>query len=255
MVERLSGKVVLIAGAAGSQGQAEAALFAAEGASMVLGDVRRDEAERVADAVARAGRRVASLSLDVTIEADWQSAVRLAEERFGRLDALVNNAAILSREGVEATTRDGWDRVLAVNLTGAWLGMKNAIPALRRAGGGAIVNVASVDGIVGKGGAAAYQASKGGLRILSKSAAVEYGRERIRVNCVDPGLMRDRMAIIVGGPAPANPAMLDRLVEDTPLARMANPEDVAYAVLYLISDESAFVTGTDLVVDGGYVAR
>ncbi len=249
MAGRLAGRVALISGAARGQGAAEARLFAREGAAVVLGDVLEAEAKERAAEIRAAGDRAEALRLDVTRAEDWEAAVALAERRFGRLDVLVNNAGILDTSGVEATTPETWQRVIAVNQTGVWLGMRAALPALRRAGGGSIINVSSVFGLIGSGGSAAYHASKGAVRLLSKTAAIEYAPENIRVNSIHPGVIETPMLDAL--PAEARPALRSL----TPLGRNGSPEDVAYGALYLASEESAFVTGSELVIDGGLTAR
>jgi NAD(P)-dependent dehydrogenase (short-subunit alcohol dehydrogenase family) len=253
----LKGKVVLVVGAAGAQGRVGASLFAAEGASLVLADASADGAAEVADEIASAGGAVRAEEADTADEASWDRLVAAAIEQFGRLDGLVNYAAILSRTGAEETTLESWERTIRVNLTGAWLGMKAVLPALRESGGGSIVNVGSVDALVGRGGGTAYQASKGGLRMLSKSAATQYAAEGIRVNTVHPGPMEARMVQVVGPKADAaDTAKLEaKLKSQIPMSRLGRPIDIAYAVRYLLSDESSFVTGIDLPVDGGLTAQ
>lgn len=246
---RLTGKVALISGAARGQGAAEAHLFAREGAAVVLGDVLEGDVKERASEIRTAGGKAEALRLDVTQAEDWEAAVSLAERSFGRLDVLVNNAGILVTDGVEATSREAWDRVIAVNQTGTWLGMRAALPAMRRAGGGSIVNISSIYGLIGSGGSAAYHASKGAVRLLTKTAALEHAPQKIRVNSIHPGVI--------------DTLMLDALPKElrpvlptlTPLGRNGTPEDIAFGALYLASDESAFVTGSELVIDGGMTAR
>lgn len=250
MAGRLEGKVALISGAARGQGAAEARLFAREGAKVVIGDVLDADLKGVADELAAAGLPVESLHLDVTSEEDWAAAVALAEKSFGGLHVLVNNAGVLSVGGIESTTREEWDRVIAINETGVWLGMKAAVPAIRRSGGGSIVNISSIYGLIGSGGSAAYQATKGAVRLLTKTAAVEYAPEGIRVNSVHPGIIETPM-VTQGLPTEA----ASQLIAATPLGRMGKPEEVAAGVLFLASDESSFVTGSELVIDGGYTTQ
>ena len=250
MAGRLEGKVALISGAARGQGAAEARLFAREGAKVVIGDVLDVELKGVAHEIAEAGFPVESIRLNVTSEDDWLAAVALAEKAFGGLHVLVNNAGVLSSGGVESTTREEWDRVVAINQTGVWLGMKTGVPAIRRSGGGSIVNISSIYGLIGSGGSTAYQATKGAVRILTKTAAVEYAKEGIRVNSVHPGIIETPM-VTEGLPTGA----ADQLIGLTPLGRMGKAEEVAYGVLFLSSDESSFVTGSELVIDGGYTTQ
>jgi NAD(P)-dependent dehydrogenase (short-subunit alcohol dehydrogenase family) len=248
MAGRLDGKVALISGGARGQGAAEARLFAREGASVVIGDILVAEGQSTAADIVASGGRAAFVELDVTDESAWQRAVATAVETFGKLDILVNNAGVFRIEGVEATTLDEWRMVVDVNQTGVWLGMKAAVPALRASGGGSIVNISSIGGLVGFGEAAAYQATKGAVRLLTKSAAIEYAREGIRVNSVHPGTIDTEM--IRGIP----PDHLQSLIDRHPIARLGTPQDIAFGVLYLASDESSWVTGAELVIDGGLTA-
>jgi NAD(P)-dependent dehydrogenase (short-subunit alcohol dehydrogenase family) len=230
-------------------GATEARLFAREGAAVVLGDVRVEDVEAVAADIVREGGRAEALRLDVTREEDWQQAVARAEQRFGKLDALVNNAGIVRIIPIEQLSLQDWNDVLAVNLTGAFLGIKHALPALRRAGGGTIVNISSVGSFVGLPSIPSYQASKGGICALTKHVAVQYAQDNIRANAVLPGRVDTPMA----GALP--PERLQMILKQTPLGRDARPEEVARAVLYLTSDESSYVTGAELVIDGGFTAR
>lgn len=250
MAGRLEGKVALITGAARGQGAAEAILFAREGASLVLGDVRDEDLQQLGKTITDEGHPVVSRHHDVTSEDDWAQMVSAAEESFGGLHVLVNNAGILSMAGVEDTTSQIWDRVVAVNQTGVWLGMKQAIPALRRAGGGSIVNISSIYGLIGSGAAAAYQGTKGAVRILTKTAAVQYASEGIRVNSIHPGVIDTGMV-----EEEVSSEFVPALLGATPLGRMGKPEEVAACALFLASDDASFVTGSELVVDGGYTAQ
>lgn len=249
MAGRLTGKVALISGAARGQGEAEARLFVDEGAKVVFGDVLVEAGQKVAADITKKGGQATFVKLDVTQEADWQHIVETAVRTYGKLDILVNNAGIFRTEGVEATNLELWNQVIAVNQTGVWLGMKYAIPAMRKAGGGAIVNISSGAGMIGTGFAAAYHGTKGAVRILTKTAAVEYAKEGIRINSVHPGFIDTEMIRVL------NPEGRQAGVRATPLGRMGTSEDIAYAVLYLASDESSFVTGSELVIDGGYTAQ
>lgn len=257
MAGRVDGKVVLITGGGGAQGAVEAELFAAEGGSVIVADVLGEAAEAVAKTLRARRGRATAVVLDVSSEESWTDVVETALQQYGRLDVLVNNAAILSREGIEGTSREAWDRTIAVNQTGVWLGMKAVLPSMKESGRGSVVNISSVDGIVGKGSAAAYQASKAAVRLLTKTAAIEYAPFGVRVNAVCPGLMNARMKAVVGASATSGSTsnLIESLLARTPMGRMAEPEDVAYGVLYLASDESKYVTGTDLVIDGGYTAQ
>ena len=244
MGERLKGRVALISGAARGQGEAEARLFVAEGARVLLGDVRDELGEKVAASLGEAAR---SVPLDVAHEAQWQRAVALAEAQFGKLDVLVNNAGIAGEFcPTELCSLESYQRTIAVNQIGPFLGMKTAIPALRRAGGGAIVNVCSVAGLYGIPGLVAYGASKWALRGMTKVVALEVGKDKIRVNALHPGSIETPMM---------DPG-LDRaqLTRGQAIERVAQPEEMASAALFLASDESAFITGADLAADAGLSA-
>jgi 3alpha(or 20beta)-hydroxysteroid dehydrogenase len=243
---RLAGKVILITGAARGIGAATARVCAREGARLVLGDVREDA---LRDVAADIGQGALPMVHDVTRESHWEQAVAAAEERFGALHGLFNNAGLAGTSGVESTTRDQWESVIAVNQTAVWLGIKSAVPAMRRAGGGSVVNNSSVYGMVG-GGPTPYQASKGAVRLISKSAAVELASERIRVNSIHPGAIDTEM---VSGAVPQE--AIDHVVALTPVGRLGRPEEVAAVALFLLSDEASYVTGAEYVVDGGYTAQ
>ncbi len=249
-MDRLKGKVALISGGARGQGAAEARLFVGEGAKVVVGDVLDDQAKALADEINKsAGARViAAIHLDVTRANDWRAAVEACEREFGGLDILVNNAGIARNGGVEDTTEEDWDAVININQKGVWLGMKAAIPAMRRRGGGSIVNISSIYGLIGSPGMAAYHSSKGAVRLLTKSAAVQYALEKIRVNSIHPGVILTPMTEVVpaGG--------LQPVIDMAPMKRAAQPEEVGWAVLFLASDEASFITGVELPVDGGYTA-
>ncbi|MSQ12028.1 MAG: glucose 1-dehydrogenase [Dehalococcoidia bacterium] len=248
---RLKGRVALVSGAARGQGAAEARLFAKEGAKVVVADVLETEGTRTAAQIAEEGGEAVFVRLDVTKEADWKKAVDTAVRRFGKLDILVNNAGILRNGTVEETSVKTWDDVMDVNAKGVFLGTKFVIPAMRKAGGGSIVNISSVAGITGAGSIAAYTASKGAVRLLTKATAVQYGKEKIRCNSVHPGFIEtDMTAGILTGPGERK-----QFEETVPLRRTAKPEEVAACVLFLASDDSSYVTGAELVVDGGIVAQ
>jgi NAD(P)-dependent dehydrogenase (short-subunit alcohol dehydrogenase family) len=249
MTGRLTGKTALITGAAGGIGAATAAAFAAEGARLVLADVAPIDAAGVAPAADPAD--VVTVALDVTSESGWRSAVDLAATTFGGLDILVNVAGIVKWEGVEETSQADWDLVIAVNQTGTWLGMKTALPLLKANGGGAIINTSSILGIIGGGGAAAYQASKGAVRLLSKTAAVQYATQGIRVNSIHPGVIATPM--IQGILDEEGDQQADIL--RTPMRRAGTPAEIAAGMVFLASDEASFVTGTELVIDGGITAH
>lgn len=250
MAGRLAGKVAIITGAARGQGAAEARLFATEGASVVITDIRDDTLGSLEKELRDAGAAVLAARLDVSDEANWEQTITQAVDVFGRLDILVNNAGILNMAGVEDTTLNQWNQIVSVNQTGVWLGMKHAVPAMRRSGGGSIVNISSIYGLIGSGAATAYQATKGAVRILTKTAAIQYAPEGIRVNSIHPGVI-DTGMVEEEVPADFRPA----LIAATPLGRMGRPEEVAYGALFLASDESSFATGSELILDGGYTTQ
>ena len=250
---RLDGKVALISGGARGQGAAEAETFAREGARVVFGDVRDDEGRKVEAAIRAAGLDATYVHLDVTSEADWQRAVQTAVERHARLDILINNAAItIARVPIEERTAAEWDQVMAVNAKGVFLGTKHAIPAMRRSGGGSIVNISSVAGI-GQSlhQEPAYAASKGAIRIFTKVTASQHAKDRIRCNSVHPGPVDTEMF----HRAFTDPAAMQRRLDRVPLRRMGTVAEVVSAVLYLASDEASYITGSELVIDGGALAQ
>ena len=193
MAGRLTGKVALISGGARGQGETEARMFVKEGAKVVLGDILVEQGQKVAADIVKQGGQATFVKLDVTKETDWQTAVDTTVRTYSKLNILVNNAGIFHTEGVEATSMELWNRVIAVNQTGTWLGMKYAVPAMRNAGGGSIVNISSGAGIIGTGMAAAYHGTKGAVRILTKTAAIEYAKDHIRINSVHPGVVDTEM--------------------------------------------------------------
>ena len=245
---RLEGKVALITGGASGMGQSEAVIFAKEGAKVVVADVLELEGQQVADGLGKMGRFV---RLDVTSELAWQEAIAATLSQFGKLDVLVNNAGISGTFDPDTLSTSAWDRLMEVNAKGVFLGMKHAIPVMEKAGGGAIVNISSVSGFVGqKGIHMAYNASKGAVRLMTKSAAVQYARSGIRVNSVHPGVMPAMRT----SKATADPAFREQMLAGVPMRRPGRVEEVAYAVLFLASDEASYITGTELVVDGGWLA-
>ncbi len=249
---RLDGKVALISGGARGQGAAEARLFAREGAKVVFGDLLDDDGQRVEAEIRAAGNDAIYVHLDVTNEDSWRAAVSTAEQTYGKLNVLINNAGILNRKKIEETTEDDLDLILAVNLKGVFLGTKHAIPAMRRAGGGSIINISSIAGLVGSPhGSPSYTATKGGVRLFTKSIAVQHAKDNIRCNSVHPGPIETPM-IQESLDDPEERAMR---LQRTPLGRIGKVEDIAYGVLYLASDESSFVTGSELVIDGGATAQ
>jgi len=247
---RLDGKVALITGAARGQGEAEARLFAAEGARVMLGDVLDDDGEVVAKEL---GERAAYLHHDVTSEADWEAIVNATIARFGRVDVLINNAGVFRLQGMTATSLDEYMRIVTINQVGTFLGMKAVATPMIGQGSGSIVNISSIAGLVGSAGTVAYTASKFAVRGMTKVAAVELAPFGVRVNSVHPGfidtaMLRDDVGL-------ADPALRQAAGERIPNGRLAAAEDVAKLVLYLASDDSAYSTGSEFVVDGGLTAR
>ena len=249
---RLEGKVALISGGARGQGAVEARLFAQEGAKVVIGDILEDEGRRLEAEINELGGSCIFVHLDVTSEEAWQRAVNTAVEQFGKLDVLVNNAGIFRLATVEETSSELWDEIMDINGKGVFLGTKVAIPEMRRAGGGSIVNISSVAGLIGSQYSAAYGASKGAVRLLTKSTAVQYAREGIRANSIHPGVIETPMT---AGNLLGDEESRQRTIARHPLGRFGQPEDVAYGVLFLASDESSFMTGSELVIDGGLTAQ
>jgi 3alpha(or 20beta)-hydroxysteroid dehydrogenase len=250
---KLDGKVALISGGARGQGAAEAETFVKEGARVVFGDIRDDEGKKVEAAIRARGGDAVYVHLDVTSETDWQAAVQTTVSRYGKLDVLINNAAIvIPRVPIEERTAADWDRVMAVNAKGVFLGTKYAIPAMRRAGGGSIVNISSVAGI-GQSlhQEPAYAASKGAVRIFTKVTASQHAKDGIRCNSVHPGPVDTEMFHSAFRDKEAMQRRLDRV----PLRRMGTVAEIVTAVLYLASDESSYMTGSEVVIDGGALAQ
>jgi 3alpha(or 20beta)-hydroxysteroid dehydrogenase len=250
---RLAGKVALISGGARGMGAVEARLFAREGARVVVGDILEGEGRQVEAEIAAKGGEAVFVALDVTREADWERAVAAAERRFGKLDVLVNNAGVGGGgTRLEDTTVEAWDHVMDVNAKGVFLGTRAVIPAMRRAGGGSIVNISSQLGLVGMDiSTPQYQASKGAVRLLTKLTALQYARERIRCNSVHPGPIVTAMT----ERARSDPERYRTMLSRIPMGRYGDPEEVASGVLYLASDEASYVTGSELVIDGGWTAQ
>ena len=246
---RLKDKVAIITGAAHGMGEAEARLFAAEGAKVIVADILADEAARVAATIIDGGGAAVSAQIDVTNEAQWKSLIDKTLTAYGRLDILVNNAGISGSSVGDPDGLDGWHRIIAVNQTSVFLGTRLAAEQMARTGGGSIVNISSIMGFVGgASGHPAYCASKGAVRIYSKAAAVRYGPLGVRVNTVHPGYMPPMLNA-------TNAGERDDKIALTPLRRIGKPIEVAYGVLFLASDEASFVTGAELVIDGGFIAQ
>ena len=249
---RLEGKVAFISGGARGMGAAEVRVFCAEGASVAFGDVLEDEGKALEAEISEGGGQAMFLPLDVTSSIQWQSAIDATVSRFGKLDILVNNAGVRGAGLVEELAEGEWDRVMDINAKGVFLGTRTALPALRNNGGGSIVNISSQLGIVGVDNSGPqYQASKGAVRIFTKATAIQYAGDGIRANSVHPGPIATPMT--EGGRA--DPERYATTVSRIPLGRYGEPDDVAYGVLFLASDESSFMTGSELVIDGGWTAQ
>jgi NAD(P)-dependent dehydrogenase (short-subunit alcohol dehydrogenase family) len=250
---RLSDKVAIITGAADGQGAEEARLFAKEGAKVVATDIQSEKVESVVKEIKENGGEAISLKHDVANEDGWKDVVNKAVENFGKVDVLVNNAGITGdlAAGAADTDTEEWDKVIDVDLKGVFLGMKYVIPEMQKVGKGSIINISSIAGLIGNGGPHAYTAAKGGVRLMSKNAAVDYGKEQIRVNTIHPGHIKTPMTKDFLGTEDLLKGQLARI----PLDWVADPIDIANGALYLASDESRFVTGTELVIDGGLTAK
>ena len=247
---RLKDKVAFITGAAHGMGESTARLFAQEGAKVIVTDVLEREGEAAAKSIVAAGGDAFFIRLDVADEQQWIAAMGAVIARYGRLDVLVNNAGI-SGAVPERMSTEYFDRLMSVNARGTFLGVKYAVAEMQKTGGGAIVNLSSISGFVGQVFVhMGYNAAKGAIRVLTKSAAVQYGKDGIRVNSVHPGLMPPMLTSVTA----ADPALREKLLATVPLGRAGRADEAAYAVLFLASDEASYITGTELVVDGGYLA-
>jgi cyclopentanol dehydrogenase len=256
---RLQGKVALITGGAAAVkgelmgfGGAAAWFFVREGAKVALTDVNDDLGQKAVSQLRASGHDAIYLNLDVTKERDWLRAIQSTVSAFGGLDILVNNAGTGSPYTVEDTTEEVWDEQMAVHAKGTFLGTKQALPEMRKRGGGSVINVSSVFGLIGSPASAAYHAAKGAVRLFTKAAAIQYAKDNIRVNSVHPGYALTPMTRRL---FTDDPEQLNVRVARVPMGRLANAEEIAYGILYLASDESSFVTGSELVIDGGMTAQ
>ena len=247
---RLEGKVAIITGGANGMGAEECRIFAREGAKVVIADILEEEGKQVEAEIAEAGGDAVFVRLDVTSEADWEATVQTTVARYGKLDTLVNNAGIARPHTPEDLRVEDWDDLMNINAKGVFLGMKYAIPEMQKAGGGSIVNISSISGMVGqKQVHMGYNASKGAVRIVTKSAAVQYAHDGIRVNSVHPGTMPPMLTS-----AASTPEIRSEMLAGVPMGRAGRREEVGNAVLFLASDEASYITGAELVVDGGLTA-
>ena len=253
---RLEGKVAIITGAAGGIGLSAAQLFAQEGATTILADVSSEGVERAAADIRGTGGAASAMALDVSSPDAWSELVDHVIKEHGRVDVLVNNAGIQLPRTLLDATLDEWNAVMGVNVTGTWLGMKYVIPHMQSQGGGSIVNLSSIAGIVGgasDGGAAAYSASKGAVRSLTKHAAQWFAKDNIRVNSVHPGSVYTPMAAATGM---SKEELAGALLNEVPLPpHIGEPSDIGYGILYLASDEAKYVTGEELIIDGGWTSH
>ncbi len=247
---RLKDKVSIITGAASGIGKATAKLFAEHGAKVVVADIDKDGANQTVTDIQSVGNEAIFVQTDVTIKADTEQMVAQTKETYGKLDTLINSAGIAMRLPVVELSEEDWHRCLDVNLNGVFLCAKAAIPAMQKNGGGSIINMSSIYGIVGADVRAAYVASKGAVTNLTRGMALDYAEDNIRVNCICPGFVETPL---VAGVV-KNPEEYQKLANKHPMRRLGQPEEIAYGALYLASDESAFVTGIALPIDGGYTA-
>jgi NAD(P)-dependent dehydrogenase (short-subunit alcohol dehydrogenase family) len=248
---QLDGKTAIITGAASGMGREEALLFVLEGARVVATDINEDGVKAVADEIVKRGGKAIALAHDVSSEEQWQRVVEACLNTYGKIDVLVNNAGVSSETTVLSATVEQWNKVMAINVTSVFLGMKHVIPHMQAAGGGSIINISSIAGLSGCCGAGPYTASKGAVRMLTKAAAVDYGKDGIRVNSIHPGYIETPMSSKFIQHEPT----LQYFLSQTPMGRVGQPSEVAKAALFLASDASSYVTGVELAVDGGVTAK
>ncbi|WP_433945089.1 SDR family NAD(P)-dependent oxidoreductase [Paenibacillus sp. SN-8-1] len=248
---RLTNKVTIVTGAGSGMGREEALLLATEGATVVATDINEAAVQAVVKEIRENGGKAAAYAHNVTLEEDWRHVVEDAIKSFGKVDVLVNNAGVSLAVGLLDTTMEQWNKVISINLTSTFLGMKYVVPHMIENNGGSIINISSIAGLTGSSGAGAYTASKGGVRMLSKAAAVDFGKHNIRVNSVHPGFIETPMS----SDFVHNEQMLKWFLSQTALPRVGQASEVAQAVLFLASDESAYITGIELPVDGGVTAK
>ena len=244
----MAGKIALISGGASGLGAAQATIFAREGAKVVIGDLQEDLGRQTADSINQSGGQAFFVRLDVTSASSWQEAIAKAVSEFGGLTTLVNNAGIFHPGGVEAETEEGWAKMIAVNQTGVFLGMKMAAPELLKSGNASIVNISSLFGLIGSPDAVSYHATKAAVRVMSKGTALEFAKRGIRVNTIFPGQIRTP---ILGDITPEQDAAIKAMI---PMGIVGDPTDIANGSLYLASDEAKYVSGAELWIDGGWYA-
>ncbi|MBE9912513.1 glucose 1-dehydrogenase [Paenibacillus donghaensis] len=248
---RVSGKVAIVTGAAGGMGKADALLLAQEGAKVVVTDIQEDKVNAVVEEIHKNGGEAIGFRHDVTSENEWEHIVEETVKKWGKIDVLVNNAGISFPKSLLDTTAQDWDKVMAINLTGGFFGLKHVIPVMQKNGGGSIINISSIAGLTGSNGAGPYTASKGAVRLLTKAVAIDYGKDNIRCNSIHPGYIETPMTEGLF----ADENMTNWFRSNTPLPRLGKPENIAAGVLFLASDESSFITGSELAIDGGVSAR
>jgi cyclopentanol dehydrogenase len=248
---RLKNKVALVTGGASGIGMAICETFAKEGAKVVVADVDERGGRSVAEGIRRGGGQALFVLLNVTREEAWDNTMRLVLDEYGKLDVLVNSAGIALRDPIDETPLEDWERVMSVNATGAFLGTRAAARMMKKQGNGSVINIASIFAQVGNPVGVSYPASKGAVKLLTKSAAVQMGPYNVRVNSICPTYCETRLTEAML----RDPEVRARLTSLHPLGRLATPEDIAYGAVYLASDEACFVTGTELVIDGGFTAR
>jgi len=250
-MDRLKGKVAIITGAAGGMGKADALLFAKEGAKVVITDLQEEKIQEVVKEIEALGGEALGLKHNVASEVDWVYVVDAAIAKFGQINILVNNAGISDAVPFLDQTVERWERTMTVNVTSIFLGQKYVIPHMIEAGGGSIVNISSIAGLTGGSGAGPYTASKGAVRMLTKATAVDYAKHNIRANSIHPGYIETPMTVDLM----KDEQMVQWFLMQTPLPRLGKPEDIAQGVLFLASDESSYITGVELPIDGGYCAK
>lgn len=250
---RLENKVAIITGAANGMGAATASMFAKEGAKVVLTDLQEEKMQELVSVIKEKGGEAIAVKHNVASGADWDRVRDETLTAFGKIDVLINNAGITGdyTKSAELTDEEEWQKVIDINLKSVYLGVNRVIPIMKENGGGSIVNISSIAGLVGSGGPFSYTASKGGVRLLTKNVAFNYGPDHIRCNSIHPGTIKTPMS----APSLSIPAILDRMLQGIPLKYVGEADDIAYACVYLASDESNYVTGAELAVDGGYSAQ